>query len=509
MESQALALAKLRSSSTRLKKLPRDDLHAPNPLSSSIQLSKRSPKSISDGLQKDTKKDLSLILRTDAAVEGIARKANSRKYKQLWPKAVLEALDEAIRENQWESALKIFGLLRQQRWYEARCQTYTKLLMMLGKCSQPAQAGLLFEIMLSEGLRPTLDVYTALVSSYGQCGLLDKALSTLEDMKSISDCKPDIYTYSILISCCTKFHRFDLIGRIRAEMSYLGIECSTVTYNTIINGYGKGEMFELMEDTLTEMIESESCLPDIFTLNTFVRAYGKLGQIEKMEEWYNEFQLMGIQPDMKTFNILIKSYGKAGMYEKMRSVMYYMEKRFFSPTIVTFNTVIEVFGKAGNIEKMDTYFKKMKHQGIKPNAITYCSLVSAYSKAGHMVKVDSILRQVENSDVKLDTPFYNCIISAYGQTGDVERMGELFLKMKDRGCKPDNVTFATMIQAYNAQGMNEAAEKLERKRIAVEEKFGIMLCLILSISARISPESSYSNNLTSFSSVSGMNLIGW
>lgn len=109
MESQALALAKLRSSSTRLKKLPRDDLHAPNPLSSSIQLSKRSPKSISDGLQKDTKKDLSLILRTDAAVEGIARKANSRKYKQLWPKAVLEALDEAIRENQWESALKVSG----------------------------------------------------------------------------------------------------------------------------------------------------------------------------------------------------------------------------------------------------------------------------------------------------------------------------------------------------------------------------------------------------------------
>jgi hypothetical protein len=44
-------------------------------------------------------------------VKGIVRKANSRKYKQLWPKAVLEALDEAIRENQWENALKVSGFL--------------------------------------------------------------------------------------------------------------------------------------------------------------------------------------------------------------------------------------------------------------------------------------------------------------------------------------------------------------------------------------------------------------
>jgi pentatricopeptide repeat protein len=351
---------------------------------------------------------------------------------------------------------------------------------MLGKCRQPEEASLLFEIMLSEGLRPTVDVYTALISAYGQSGLLDKAFCTLDDMKSVSDCKPDVYTYSTLINYCSKSRHFDLIGQIRAEMSYLGIKCSTVTYNTIIDGYGKAEMFELMENTLTDMIESGSCLPDVFTLNIFVGAYGKFGQIEKLEKWYNEFQLMGIRPDIKTFNILIKAYGKVGMYEKMSSVMDYMGKWSFSPTIVTFNTVIEVFGKAGNIEKMDVYFKKMKHQGMKPNSITYCSLVSAYSKAGHITKVDSILRQVENSDVTLDTPFFNCIISAYGQAGDVKKMNELFLEMKERACKPDSITFATMIQAYNAQGMPEAAENLEKKMIATKEISGISPCLILS-----------------------------
>ncbi|KAJ0095773.1 hypothetical protein Patl1_17157 [Pistacia atlantica] len=411
-----------------------------------IHFSKRNPGPVQQtGIQKEAKKDLSKILRTEFAIKNIENKVNSKKYNNLWPKAVLEALDEAIRDKKWELALKIFGLLRKQHWYQPRCQTYTKLLMMLGKCKQPKEASLLFEF------------------------------STVDDMKSVSDCKPDVYTYSILLNCCSRFHRFDLIEKVLAEMSYLGIECSTVTYNTIIDGYGKAKMFEEMESSLTQMVESGSCLPDVFTFNSVISAYGNSGQIEKMKKWYDEFQLMGVKADIKTFNILIKSYGKAGMYEKMKTVMDFMQKRFFHPTVVTYNTIIEIFGKAGNVEKMDEYFRKMKHLGMKPNSITYCSLVSAYSKAGLIMKVDSILRQVENSDVILDTPFFNCIISAYGQAGDVEKMGELFLAMKERHCTPDTITIASMIQAYTAQGMTEAAQELENKMISMKDNSGTKL----------------------------------
>ncbi|KAH9726966.1 pentatricopeptide repeat-containing protein [Citrus sinensis] len=438
-----------------------------------IQAIKRSPGPIQElGIQKEAEKDLSKILRTEFAIKNIEKKVSSKKYKNLWPKPVLEALDEAIKQKKWQLALKIFGLLRQQQWYQARCQTFTKLIVMLGKCKQPDQASLLFEVMLSDGLKPSVDVYTALVSAYGHSGLLDEAFSTINDMKSVSACKPDVYTYSILIKSCTKFHRFDLIEKILAEMSYLGIECSAVTSNTIIDGYGKAKKFEEMESSFSAMVESGGCHPDIFTLNSMISAYGNSGNIEKMEKWYNEFNLMGVKADIQTLNILTKSYGRAGMYDKMRSVMDFMQKRFFFPTVVTYNIVIETFGKAGHIEKMEEYFKKMKHRGMKPNSITYCSLVSAYSKAGLIMKVDSILRQVENSDVILDTPFFNCIISAYGQAGDVEKMGELFLTMKERHCVPDNITFATMIQAYNALGMTEAAQNLENKMIAMKENSG-------------------------------------
>lgn len=113
MESRTLAIANLRSSTTYSTKFLTDHTHIQTQELPKffVQLSKRSSKPASYGLQKNPRKDLSRILRTDAAVKGIVRKANSRKYKQLWPKAVLEALDDAIRENQWENALKVSGFL--------------------------------------------------------------------------------------------------------------------------------------------------------------------------------------------------------------------------------------------------------------------------------------------------------------------------------------------------------------------------------------------------------------
>ncbi|KAK6121557.1 hypothetical protein DH2020_044700 [Rehmannia glutinosa] len=381
MELRLLNPANLRSSSivkSYSKKNPDSDIY---------------PQPQSPQFRKFSKKDLSRILRTESAIKAIERKANSSKYNNLLPKAVLEALNDAIKQNRWESALK--------QWYEPRCQTYAKMLVMLGKCKQTNQASLLFETMLSDGLHPTVDVYTALVGAYALNGLFDKAFSIVDDMKSVQACKPDAFTYSILIKCCIKLRRLDMIGLILKEMLCSGVECSTVTYNTIIDGYGKAKRFELMENSLSDMIQSEKCVPDIFTFNSVIGAYGGCGKIKEMEKWFGEFQLMGLKPDIVTYNILIKSYGTSGLYDKMGRVIDFMEKRFFSPTTVTYNIIIEVFGKAGNIGKMDEIFLKMKHQGLKPNSITYSSLVSAYTKAGLLGKVDSILRQVENSDVVL------------------------------------------------------------------------------------------------------------
>lgn len=112
---------------------------------------------------------------------------------------------------------------------------------MLGKCQQPDKAFELFQAMIDEGCVLDCETYTALLSAYGRSGLLDRAFSLLEEMKSTPGCHPDVQTYSILIKSCLQVFAFDKVQSLLSDMDACGIKPNTVTYNTLIDAYGKSK----------------------------------------------------------------------------------------------------------------------------------------------------------------------------------------------------------------------------------------------------------------------------
>ncbi|KAF3950759.1 hypothetical protein ACB098_12G178600 [Castanea mollissima] len=369
-----------------------------------------------------SRKAISIILRREATKALIEKKRGPTNSKKLLPRTVLEALHERIKALRPDSALKVFELLREQLWYKPNSGVYIKLIVMLGKCKQPQKADELFQAMIDEGCVVNHEAYTALLSAYGRSGLFDKAFSLLEQMKNTPDCQPDVQTYSILIKSCLEYYAFDKVQALLSDMATQGIRPNTVTYNTLIDAYGKARKFSEMESTLVEMLHEKNCEPDVWTMNSTLRAFGSSRQTETMEKCYEKFQSAGVQPNIRTFNILLDSYGKAGEYEKMSAVMEYMQKYHYSWTIVTYNVVIDAFGKAGDLKQMEYLFRLMRSERIKPSCVTLCSLVRAY--------------------------------------GQAEMKGVLDM-MEQRGCKPDKITYRTMIKAYSINGMTSHVKELQ------------------------------------------------
>nr|KYP48151.1 Pentatricopeptide repeat-containing protein At3g53170 family [Cajanus cajan] len=71
-----------------------------------VESLKRSSKAASVGLVKDSKKELSRILRTESAIRGVENKATSSTHRQLWPKALLQALHDAIKRCRSHTSLQ-------------------------------------------------------------------------------------------------------------------------------------------------------------------------------------------------------------------------------------------------------------------------------------------------------------------------------------------------------------------------------------------------------------------
>ncbi|KAL8529159.1 hypothetical protein ACS0TY_006567 [Phlomoides rotata] len=408
-----------------------------------------------------SQKAISIILRREATKAVIEKKKGNSK--KLLPRTVLEALHERITALRWESALKVFELLREQLWYKPNSGIYIKLIVMLGKCKQPEKAHTLFQAMIDEGCVVDHEAFTGLMSAYSRSALFDEAFSILEKMKKIPNCQPDVFTYSILIKSCLQVCDFNKAQYLLSDMKMLGVIPNTITYNTLIDAYGKAKKFTEMESVLVHMLRQRDCQPDVWTMNSTLRAFGGSGQIEMMEKCYEKFQRAGIEPSIKTFNILLDSYGKSGNYEKMSVVMQYMQKYHFSWTLITYNIVIDAFGRAGDIKQMEFLFRLMQSERIKPNCVTLCSLVRAYGNAGKAEKIAAVLRFVDNSDVMLDTVFFNCLVDAYGMMGCFSEMKGVIEMMKRRGCNPDKITYRTMMKVYSMSGMNSHARELQKE----------------------------------------------
>lgn len=357
-------------------------------------------------------------------------------------------------------SLQVFDLMREQLWYRPNPGIYIKLMVMLGKCKQPEKAESLFQAMIDEGCAVNCESYTALLSAYSRSGLFETAFSLLEKMKNTPGCEPDVFTYSILIKSCVHVFEFEKVQTLLSDMADQGIKSNTITYNTLIDAYGKAKDFAEMEKTLATMLRMGECEPDVWTMNSTLRAFGSSGQIETMEKCYEKFQSAGIQPNIKTFNILLDSYGKTGNYEKMSAVIQYMQKYHFSWTIVTYNVVIDAFGRAGDLKQMEYLFRLMQSERIKPNRVTLCSLVKAYGQAGKVEKIRGILKIIDNSDVMLDTVFFNCLVDAYGRMGCFLEMKGVIEIMERKGYTPDKITLRTMMKAYSIKGMGKHVKEL-------------------------------------------------
>ncbi|KAL3517808.1 hypothetical protein ACH5RR_020397 [Cinchona calisaya] len=414
-----------------------------------------------------SQKAISIILRREATKAVIEKKKGNSK--KLLPRTVLEALHERITALRWESALKVFELLREQLWYKPYSGIYIKMIVMLGKCKQPEKAHSLFQMMIDEGCLVNTESYTALLSAYSRSGIFDKAFSLLEQMKNTPNCQPDVFTYSVLIKSCLQVYNFDKVQALLADMTSEGIKPNTITYNTLIDAYGKAKRFAEMESTLVEMLRQRDCKPDVWTMNSALRAFGGSGQIDLMEKCYEKFQSSGIEPNIKSFNILLDSYAKTGNYEKMSAVMEYMQKYHFQWTLVTYNIIIDAFGRVGDLKQMEFLFRLMQSDRIKPNCVTLCSLVRAYGQAGKAEKIEGVLRFIENSDVTLDTVFFNCLVDAYGMMGCFTLMKGVLEMMERMGCKPDKVTYRTMIKAYSLGGMSSHAKEIQNVLASLEK----------------------------------------
>ncbi|XP_038893594.1 LOW QUALITY PROTEIN: pentatricopeptide repeat-containing protein At1g11900 [Benincasa hispida] len=170
---------------------------------------------------------------------------------------------------------------------------------------------------------PNCIVINRIIFAFSKCREIDKALQIFNQMKLLS-CRPDLYTYNIIL---------DMLGRA-------------------------GRVDEILH--LFVSMKEDGIAPDIVSYNTLINSFRKVGRLDMCLVYFKEMVAVRIEPDLLTYTALIESFGRSGNIEEAWTLLREMKLKNICPSSYIYKSLIGNSMKMGKVELAMNLLKEMK-----------------------------------------------------------------------------------------------------------------------------------------------------
>ncbi|XVE74830.1 hypothetical protein DITRI_Ditri12bG0049900 [Diplodiscus trichospermus] len=137
---------------------------------------------------------------------------------------------------------------------------YNCLIHTLGRTGQVKDAAEVFEVeMPRTGVAPNTSTYNCMIAMLCHHAQQQKALTLLQDMENLKNCKPEVQTYYPLLKSCLKTGKIDsLLSKLLDDMvnkHHLSLDSSA--YSLLIHGFCRAKRSEWAYNLFEEMIKKD------------------------------------------------------------------------------------------------------------------------------------------------------------------------------------------------------------------------------------------------------------
>merc|ERR1719191_1248690 len=286
---------------------------------------------------------------------------------------------------------------------------------------------------------------------------METAMKAFDEMQA-ARCTPNTVIYTSLIRGFARSKQPERALGIYKEMRQQGIECSNVTFNSVL-------------DVIARHVSEPSEIARVL----------------------DDMRASHIRPDVVTYSILIKASCAAGNLGNAMSLFEQLKQENLVLDEIAFNSLLNGCSKNNKVNYAETVFASMRELGVKPSNVTFSILVKMYGKAKMLDKATEIMDLMENDYKEKPNLFvYTCLIQACVQNMQVKRGWDLFHTMQEKGIEPDAVTYGTLIhgcvyankfdlamtlvkRAYNVESKESAGDRSPKRRPAQKSEKSVQL----------------------------------
>lgn len=233
---------------------------------------------------------------------------------------------------------------------------------------------------ISEGIKPSLKAYSALMVAFGKRRDTDSVMGLLKEMGNLG-LQPNAYTFNICIRVLGTTGKIVEAFGILKRMDEEGCEPDVITYTVLIEALCNAGKLDKAKDVLTKM-KSSRHKPDRVTYITLLNKFSERGDLNAVRQLWSQMEADGYAADVVTFTILVDCLCKIGKVDEAFDTLDNMRNKAISPNLHTYNTLIGGLLRVNRLNEALTLFDSMESLGIKQTAYTYILFIDYYGKSG-------------------------------------------------------------------------------------------------------------------------------
>lgn len=342
--------------------------------------------------------------------------------------------------------------------------------------------------------------WTAMISSYENNFLPEKALETYEKMEAVGEF-PDEITIASVLSACASLGHLDLGLKLHDLANKNGLISYVIVANTLIDMYSKCKCIDKALEVFYSIREKNiiswtsiilglrindrsfealiffrhmmiTLRPNSVTLISVLSACSQIGALMCGKE-IHAYALRNSQAsDGFLPNALLDMYVRCG-----RMGLAWSQFKSHKKDVASWNTLLTGYAERGQVKLTLDLFHRMVISGVPPDEITFISLLRACSRSG---MVDEGLEYFEfmqcEYSVVPNLKHYACVVDLLGRSGRLEEAYEFIQKMP---LIPDAAIWGALLNSCRMYREIKLGEIAAQRIFKIDTKsvgYHILLC---------------------------------
>lgn len=299
---------------------------------------------------------------------------------------------------------------------------------------------------------PTVQVWTSIISAYGEHGQAQQAIQLYQQMSKTA-VKPDDYIFVAVLKACASLGDLNWGKQIHVDVKNSNFETNLFVGSTLVDMYAKCGNLEEARKVFDKLPTRNQ-----ITWSAMIMGYVQHGLGQEAIQLCTSMQHHDIMMDSVTFVSILKACSSTGAIQEGKRVHSAIISRGLERDVFVGSALVDMYGKCGSLDDAKAVFDRL----LVKNVVTWTALINAYGQHNHCRMALQCFEEMEKQGVKPNAATFTCLLVACSHVGLVAQGQEYFRTMVQRhGITPERDHYTCMVDLLGRAGrLNEGEEVL-------------------------------------------------